>query len=76
MELRPVIAAGIAHLSDDRLGLTDIGTVAVIGGVLTEAAVRIGASCGIEWEIDGWREGMFFGALIALLFWLFGEASA
>lgn len=66
----------IADLSDGNVGLTDIGTLAVVGGVIGETAVRIGMMSGREFEIDGWRDGMFFGALVALLYWAFGELGA
>jgi hypothetical protein len=69
-------AVVIAGLSDGTIGLTDVGTLAVIGGVIGEAAVRIGVAFGREFDIDGWREGMFFGGLVALLFWVFGEGGA
>jgi hypothetical protein len=31
---------------------------------------------GVDLEIDGWREGMFLGALTALFCWSFGELGA
>ena len=55
-------------LTDVALG--DIGTAAVLGGVLFEAIVRLAPLVGWRPSIDGWREGMFFGALVAFLVWI------
>jgi hypothetical protein len=72
--------AGLALLAVDFLrgevGLADIGTAAIIGGVLGETAARLGVTLGRGSEPDGWRDGMFFGGLAALLYWAFGELGA
>jgi len=70
------LAVLAADLLDGGMGLTDVGTAAIVGGVLVETVARLGTALGRQHEIDGWREGMFFGALMALLFWAFGEAGA
>lgn len=66
----------IADFADGRITLTDVGTGAAVGGVLGETAVRLAPMLGLELKIDGWREGMFCGALGALAFWAFGELGA
>lgn len=66
----------IAGLLNGELSLGDVGTVAIVGGVIGEVAARLGAIVGRESEIDGWREGMFFGAMAGLLYWTFGELGA
>jgi len=66
----------IGILANDQIALTDIGAGALIGGALLESAVRLGAALGLELKIDGWREGMFLGALAAFAFWVFGELEA
>jgi|GEM_PF-2705739 len=74
MEFAP--AHLLADLETGRIGLTDIGTIAVLGGVLGETIVRLARSFGLEVEIDGWREGMFVGALGAVLLWIADQAGA
>lgn len=46
------------------------------GRVLGETALRLASMLGLELEIDGWREGMFFGALTVLFGWTFRELGA
>jgi hypothetical protein len=53
--------------------LGDVGTVALIGGILGEAGARVSRFLGREPAIDGWREGMFVGGVFALLVWSSGE---
>jgi hypothetical protein len=65
--LLAVVAAELAH---GRIALTDIGTGAMVGGLLGEIAVRIAPLFGRELNMDGWREGMFFGALIVFAAWV------
>lgn len=64
----------VADLASDPISLSDIGAGAVIGGVLGETAVRLAAALGFEPQIDGWREGMFVGALLALVYWASGRS--
>ena len=59
-----------------RLALTDIGTAAMLGGVLGEVYSRLWSLLGWEPVVDGWREGMFFGALFFLALWAFGVMEA
>jgi hypothetical protein len=66
----------VAAVTDAGIALTDIGTGAALGGVLGETVVRLAPLLGLELEDDGWRKGMFFGALFTLLFWTFGEVGA
>lgn len=66
----------LASLADGQLTLTDVGTGAVLGGLLGEVLTRLAVSLGREWEADGWREGMFYGALLVLTMWLFREMGA
>ncbi len=68
-----VVAAGRA---DGAIGITDVGTGAAIGGVLGETVVRLASMVGLEPEVDGWREGMFLGALAVLFYGTFGELGA
>ena len=56
------------------MSLGDVGTFALVGGVLVETGVRVAKRLGCEPTADGWREGMFAGACVGLLYWLFGEA--
>ncbi len=42
----------------------------MVGGLLGEIAVRIAPLFGRELKVDGWREGMFFGALIVFAAWV------
>lgn len=63
--LVPVMVAG-------NVALTDIGTASMLGGLLGEVLVRLGPLFGWEPAVEGWREGMFFGALTFFLVWLFG----
>jgi hypothetical protein len=65
-----------SDLAEGRFTLNDVGTGAVIGGLLGELCTRLAPSIGREWQVDGWREGMFFGALAVLVFWVFGELGA
>jgi hypothetical protein len=58
------------------MDLNDVGTFAVIGGVLAEAGRRIAAVFGREWKADAWREGMFLSGLGALLIWAFRKLVA
>jgi len=44
----------------------------MLGGLLGEVLVRLGPLFGWEPAVEGWREGMFFGALTFFLVWLFG----
>jgi hypothetical protein len=44
--------------------------------VVGEAAVRLASVLGLELDIDGWREGMFLGALFALAYSAFGAFGA
>jgi hypothetical protein len=73
MGFRSALAVLLAEFTGGRIALTDIGTGAAIGGVLGETAVRLAPMLGLELKIDGWREGMFLGALVTLAFWAFGE---
>jgi hypothetical protein len=57
------------------MGLSDVGTFAVIGGVLAETGRRIAALLGREWA-DAWREGMFVSGLVALVIWTFRKLVA
>jgi hypothetical protein len=66
----------IKGLVDGQIAFTDIGTGAIIGGVLVELVVRLAPLFGLEPRIDGWREGMFLGALGALALWAFGGLGA
>lgn len=66
------IAVLVAGLVDVRFTLSDVGTTAVIGGLVGELAVRLARSLGTEIRLDGWREGMFIGALWGLSVWIFG----
>ena len=65
-----------ADLTDGGIGFTDVGTGAAVGGALGEAAVRLASALGLELDIDGWREGMFLGALLALSYSTFGMFGA
>jgi len=58
------------------MDLNDVGTFAVIGGVLAETGRRIAAALGRDWKADAWREGMFVSGLGALLFWAFRKLVA
>lgn len=66
----------VAAFGDGSIGLTNVGTGAAVGGALGEAVVRIASVFGLELGIDGWREGMFFGALLALSYSAFGGLGA
>lgn len=66
----------VLAVADGSFGLTDVGTGAVIGGVLGEMAVRAASMFGMQLTIDGWREGMFVGALLSLSYLAFGELGA
>jgi hypothetical protein len=52
------------------MSLGDVGTFALVGGVLVEAGVRLGKVFGRQRTVDGWREGMFLGGCLGLLYWL------
>lgn len=66
----------IADLANRRVALTDVGTGAIIGGLLCELGVRVASLMGHRTAIDGWREGMFLGGLAVFLVWVFGELEA
>ncbi len=66
----------VIDIASRRIALTDIGTGAMIGGLLGELGVRLASMLGHRPTIDGWREGMFFGGLIVLLAWAFSELEA
>jgi len=53
------------------MDLNDVGTFAVVGGVLAETGRRVAAVLGREWKADAWREGMFVSGLLALVIWTF-----
>ena len=53
------------------MDLSDVGTAAVIGGVVGEAAARLAKLLGRAWKTDAWREGMFVSGGAALLAWVF-----
>jgi len=55
------------------MSLGDVGSFALIGGVLVEAGVRVGRLLGRHPTTDGWREGMFLGACLGLLYWFSGK---
>jgi hypothetical protein len=78
VELLFVLATAlpIGDLINGQIALTDIGTGAAVGGVLGEIVVRLAPMFGLEPKIDGWREGMFLGALGVLALWVFGELEA
>ena len=63
-------------IANRRIVLTDIGTGAMIGGLLGELGVRLASTLGRRPTIDGWREGMFFGGLVTFLIWAFSELEA
>lgn len=73
MGLQLLLLVVVGNLVDGQIALTDVGTGAAIGGVLGETAVRLAPMLGFELKVDGWREGMFLGALLVLLAWVFGE---
>jgi hypothetical protein len=56
------------------MNLGDVGTFALVGGVLVEAGVRLAKLLGRQPSTDGWREGMFVGASLGLLYWLSEKA--
>lgn len=64
----------VPAMVDGGVALTHIGTASMLGGLLGEVLVRLGSTLGWEPATDGWREGMFFGALAFFLVWLFGAA--
>jgi len=72
MLLQSLVVLVAADLPDGGIGFTDVGTGAAIGGVLGETAVRLASLFGLKLDIDGWREGMFLGALLALWYSAFG----
>jgi len=76
MRFQSVLATLVADLADGQIGLTDVGTGAAIGGVLGETAVRLAPMFGVKLKLDGWREGMFFGALGALALAVSGQLGA
>jgi hypothetical protein len=67
-----LIAVVAAELSHGRIALTDIGTGAMVDGLLGEIAVRMAPLFGRELTVDGWREGMFVGALVVFAAWVSG----
>jgi hypothetical protein len=75
LEMLLVVAAS-ADPTDGGIGFTDVGTGAAIGGVLGEGVVRLASMFGRELDIDGWREGMFMGALLALSYSALGALGA
>lgn len=74
--IRLAVLVVLADLAGGGIALGDLGTGALIGGVLGETVARVGRLLGHEPEIDGWREGMFAGAVVALLYWALGEVVA
>lgn len=58
------------------MDLNDVGTFAVIGGVLAETGRRVAALLGREWKADAWREGMFVSGLVTLIVWAFRKLVA
>ncbi len=55
------------------MNLGDVGTFALVGGVLVETGVRLAKLLGHRSTTDGWREGVFLGACLGLLYWLSGK---
>jgi hypothetical protein len=53
------------------MDLSDVGTTAIIGGVVAEAGKRAAETLGWSWKADAWREGMFVSGLFALVIWAF-----
>jgi hypothetical protein len=72
MSLQSFVVLIAVDLGDGGIGFTDVGTGAAIGGVLGETAVRLASLFDLNLDIDGWREGMFLGALLALWYSAFG----
>lgn len=66
----------MADIADGRITLAEIGAIGLIGGIVGESLVRIARSLGLDFGFDGWREGMFFGGLMALTWWIFGQVGA
>jgi hypothetical protein len=58
------------------MDLSDVGTFAVVGGVLAETGRRVATMLGREWKADAWREGMVVSGLGALLIWAFRKLVA
>jgi hypothetical protein len=76
MLMQSLVDLVAADLANEGGGFTDVGTGAAIGGVLGEAAVRLASTLGLEFDIDGWREGMFLGASFALVYSALGVFGA
>ena len=62
----------VPAMVDGNVALTHIGTASMLGDLLGEVVVRLGPLFGWEPDADGWREGMFLGALAFFLAWWFG----